>query len=209
MLRDLARAWEQKLQPRLTPCQRDYIQAFATSGAALEARVSRLLARLLLFSVAPANAILDQESGRPVLLHCPPMAVAFSHSGVAAFCAVAWGDFPLAIDAELCHNRPDIHDIGAFLAKVGIIESRRNPRVTFNEIIRAWTFYEALIKIGANRFPNLALRRGSEIFIDHGMKIAARFMSFCQHTLCMAAGCQILNPAYKWLENSKYLGVMT
>ncbi len=95
-LRSLCRSWEALLAPWLTPQQLCHIRRFAPEGAALSARASRLLARLLLLrglqilqGPSRTGLRLDRDAwGRPLL---PGWRVGFSHSGQAAFCAL-WAE---------------------------------------------------------------------------------------------------------------------
>ena len=92
-LRALCRIWEATLIPRLAPEQLRHLRRFAPEGAALSARASRLLARLLLLrglqildGASRPDIRLDRDAlGRPLL---PGWRVGFSHSGQAAFCAL-------------------------------------------------------------------------------------------------------------------------
>ena len=98
-LRSLCQSWEAMLIPWLMPEQLCHIRRFAPKGAALSARASRLLARLLLLRglqvlegpSRPGIRLGGDAWGRPLL---PGWRVCFSHSGQAAFCALCRGRGP-------------------------------------------------------------------------------------------------------------------
>lgn len=111
-LRDLCLHWETALTPWLAPEQMVHIRRFVPDGPALAARVSRLLARLLLLrglqslgALRPGLCLERDMAGCPLL---PGWRVSFSHSGRGAFCALErMPSDPCEPDARL--DAPDRH----------------------------------------------------------------------------------------------------
>ena len=225
-LADLCDYLQKAMLPWLGPQQLAHLQAFHTGDAALKARCSRLLARALLVRLVMGatqatlgkqekadalsfSAMLNHPSlsclgftglgmdhqGRPAL---PGWRIAFSHSGMAAFCAVRRQkneqanvlcqlmhdsdkvaqprveNLPcLAVDAEALVSLPPAGR--AFTAR----ETRAPLAEEFHarERLRRWTVKEALLKaagLGLSRDPYLihsgryGQRRGLAQFYHKG-----------------------------------------
>lgn len=143
-LQGLCARFETRAQGRLAPAQLAHCRRFAGQGAALRARASRLLARLLALRMLPPHAGLDMDdAGRPFVTGAPGWAVAFSHSGHAAFCLLAppretalypAGSACAALDAEAREALPP--GDRAFPA----------PAVSTAPALRRWVLAEALYK---------------------------------------------------------------
>ncbi len=98
--RRLCLALENRLAPWLDAGQMNHLRRFGLNGAALQARLSRSLARLLALWHLPKDAFLAGEMpGKTV---CRGWQISFSHSGDAVFCALAQTAYcnSLGIDAE-------------------------------------------------------------------------------------------------------------
>lgn len=142
-LRRLCALWEARAAARLSPAQLAHCRRFADDGAALLARASRLLARLVALRLLPPGAGLDGDgAGRPVVTGAPGWEAAFSHSGRAAFCLLCQphetageaSRIRAALDAEA----PDAIPPGdrAFAA----------PAACAAASLRRWVLAEALFK---------------------------------------------------------------
>ncbi|MDR0816155.1 MAG: 4'-phosphopantetheinyl transferase superfamily protein [Desulfovibrio sp.] len=153
---------ETALAPRLAPEQCRHISRFSTASVAgLQQRCSRLLARALLFAglasdrgergVLHKAALLRADAlGRPIL---PSRLVGFSHSGAAAFCALARlpgqqrilaasEQHALALDAEALINPPPSQRAFAD----GEMRPLASPAQAQREALRRWTIKEAILK---------------------------------------------------------------
>lgn len=141
-LRPLCRHFERAAFPRLSPRQRAHCARFAPGGAALRARVSRLLARLLALRALPEGTVLERDKdGRPRVTGAPGWKVAFAHSGRAAFCLLCApgetespGRSAPALDAEALANAPR--------GDRAFAEAARDPA----RCLRRWLLAEALFK---------------------------------------------------------------
>lgn len=217
-LRDLCLRWETALVPWLAPEQMAHIQRFAPDGPALAARVSRLLARLLLLRGLQSQGALHPDlclerdmAGRPLL---PGWGVSFSHSGRAAFCALermpggpcepdARLDAPalhpgLGLDAEALDSPPP-----AARAFAG-----RETKKTARDALRRWAIKEAVLKalgLGLSHDPALICsgrdggRAGPLRF--HGQHLRWRVLACPGHWLCLARNGVCATPAVslRWL----------
>lgn len=190
-LRQLCARWDRAAAPRLSPAQGAHCGRFRSGGAALRARASRLLARLLLLRALPAGAVLDMDAdGRPLVTGAPGWQAAFTHSGNAAFCLIcAPGELrgePMgssALDAEAwgTHQPAD----RAFTA----------PAPTPAASLRRWVLAEALYKaLGAApaRWAAVAAaahagatQRGG-LSQANGVCLCWRFLAAPGHVLCAA-----------------------
>lgn len=214
-LRSLCRCWEAALTPWLMPEQLRHIRRFAPAGAALSARASRLLARLLLLRGLqilegpswPGIRLGGDALGRPLL---PGWQVCFSHSGQAAFCALRRGQKPdnlqkrkksrseagqaacsvwekgLGLDAEALNAPPPA--ARAFAACPA-------PGMTARDALRRWTIKEAALKAlgtGLSLDPALVQSglRGRRAGLLHirGHHLRWRLLACPAHWLCLAYG---------------------
>ena len=228
-LRALCRIWEATLIPRLAPEQLRHLRRFAPEGAALSARASRLLARLLLLrglqildGASRLDIRLDRDAlGRPLL---PGWRVGFSHSGQAAFCALrrrrdgahewkkgkpepAYESYPgsgretgLGLDAEALGNPPPA--ARAFAGGAG-------PSITAREALRRWTIKEAALKaLGTGLTLDPALihsgldGRRTGLLRIQGQNLRWRVLVCPGHWLCLAYGRAETHPAIslRWLH---------
>ncbi|MBD5557491.1 MAG: hypothetical protein HDQ92_02715 [Desulfovibrio sp.] len=205
-LRQLCARWERADVPRLSPAQRAHYGRFRSGGAALRARASRLLARLLALRALPAGAVLDMDAdGRPLVTGAPGWQVAFTHSGNAAFCLICapgelQGASPglPALDAEAWGT----HQPGdrAFAA----------PAPTPAASLRRWVLAEALYKalgatparwaaVAAAAHAGATQRRG--LWQADGVCLCWRFLAAPGHVLCAALpGTAFPRLGLRWLH---------
>ena len=217
-LRDLCLRWETALAPWLAPEQMAHIQRFAPDGQALAARVSRLLARLLLLrglqsqdALHPDLCLERDMAGRPLL---PGWGVSFSHSGRAAFCALermpggpcepearldAPGRHPgRGLDAEALDSPPPA--ARAF--------TDRDTKKTARDALRRWAIKEAVLKtlgLGLSHDPALICsgRYGGRtgLLRFHSQNLRWRVLACPGHWLCLARNDECTTPAVslRWL----------
>ncbi|WP_022655611.1 4'-phosphopantetheinyl transferase family protein [uncultured Desulfovibrio sp.] len=232
-LRALCRIWEAALLPRLAPEQLRHIRRFVPEGAALSARASRLLARLLLLrglqmleeDVSRPGIRLDRDAlGRPLL---PGWIVGFSHSGRAAFCALRrrldgfhkwkkgkpeprYDPYPgsgwetgLGLDAEALDNFPPA--ARAFAGRAGMDMAARDA-------LRRWTVKEAALKalgMGLTLDPALIYSgrngRRAGVLRVQGQNLRWRVLVCPAHWLCLAYGGAETHPAISlhWLHAAR------
>lgn len=213
-LRALCARWERLMAPWLSPGERAHCHRFAPRGAALRARASRLLVRLLAFRALPPTARLDRDAqGRPLVAGAPGWWVAFSHSGHAAFClALAPGEVPHeepgatrpALDAEALAApfTPGSHD-RAFpkdcVGACGVVLDGASPAWP----LRRWLLAEALFKAtGASasvwgRVAAFADEHAGEragIFETQGTRLGWRFAALPGHMLCVTLPERVPSP---------------
>lgn len=178
-LREWCATWERTLTPRLSCAQLEHIRRFRLTGAPLRARASRLLARLLALDALPPGTVLDMDAlGRPVSAGAPDWLVAFSHSGLAAFCLVV----PARPHAgEAPHTAPR----GRVPPLVPALDAEAvGPGQMSRAEARDWTLFEALLKAagsgaGTRRTP------GPDPF-RAGEQWGHRFLCLPGHQLCVA-----------------------
>lgn len=229
-LRSLCRSWEALLTPWLTPQQLRHIRRFVPEGAALSARASRLLARLLLLrglqilqGPSRPDVRLDRDAwGRPLL---PGWRVGFSHSGQAAFCAL-WAERGRSKLHERKKERTESEDhacsdavwhtgLGldaealdtpppaarAFAGTAGARAAR--------DALRRWTIKEAALKaLGTGLALDPALvqsgRDGQRagLLRIRGQSLRWRVLACPAHWLCLAYGEAEAHPAISlhWLN---------
>ena len=152
-------AFDAALAPWLDARQQEHVRRFGrvaydqqTTGQELaKAALSRLITRAqLITAIAPLRAGAPQfqigmdNCGRPQL---DGWRVAFSHSGQAAFCALAptGNDFPaLGLDAEALTSPPP--HASAFAAHELAAPPALPQSVIDREALRRWTIKEAMLK---------------------------------------------------------------
>ena len=152
-------AFDAALAPWLDTRQQEHVRRFgqvaydqkAAGQELAKAALSRLIARAqLITAVAPLRAGAPQlqigmdNRGRPQLYG---WRVAFSHSGQAAFCALAPAgkDFPaLGLDAEALTSPPP--HASAFAAQELAAPPALPQSVVDREALRRWTIKEAMLK---------------------------------------------------------------
>ena len=186
-LRRLCSLWETIAASRLSAAQARHIRRFRLEGEALRARASRLAARLLLMRgmemLGLAPEILDRDNqGRPLIKGC---SASFSHSGQAAFCALAAGEnLPLGVDAEARDSAPPA-------PRAFSIDGKNAP--TPEDARRRWIVKEALGKAlgtGIRGDPALmpAAKRGQRAGVTHcaHCRLAWRILPYPGHWLAVA-----------------------
>ena len=147
-------AFETALEPRLDARQWEHVNRFgrAAGQQIIEAALSRLMARAqivtaaaLSSSGAPLPQITMDSRGRPQFAG---WRTAFSHSGQAAFCALAQAEQPaapaLGLDAEAL-TAPPPHS-SAFAAGEISAPMALHGECWAREALRRWTIKEALLK---------------------------------------------------------------
>lgn len=168
-LRLWRRAFEAALAPWLDARQMAHVRRFgrpatlqraepgaAPSTEALRAGLSRLLARAQLVTraalrgktstgVAPAFRVAENNQGRPLL---SGWQMGFSHSGLAAFCALAPAEgqhvAAFALDAESVAAAPPA--ASAFVKAELPTEAGLTQPFADREALRRWTIKESLLK---------------------------------------------------------------
>ena len=155
-------AFEAALEPWLDARQQEHVRRFgreATGGEVVgqevtEAALSRLMARTLLITAAATHhkdekdgqlpKITMDSRGRPQL---EGWRATFSHSGRAAFCALApagHDDPALGLDAEALTATPP--HTSAFAAHELAVPPALPQKYADRETLRRWTIKEALLK---------------------------------------------------------------
>ncbi|MDE5880019.1 MAG: 4'-phosphopantetheinyl transferase superfamily protein [Desulfovibrio sp.] len=190
-LRRLCARWEALLKPRLSPAQLAHCRRFGERGAPLEARASRLLARLLALRALPEGALVDTDApGRPSVCGAPGWNVAFSHSGRAAFCLIlAPGETQEPSDAGAAPAL-DAEAVGALPPTDRCFSS---PSTSPAVALRRWTLAEALFKaLGCPAGQWAAVARAAErgaafrAGFWQGPGLAWRFAPTPGHLVCVA-----------------------
>lgn len=223
-LRSLCRSWEALLAPWLTPQQLCHIRRFAPEGAALSARASRLLARLLLLrglqilqGPSRTGLRLDRDAwGRPLL---PGWRVGFSHSGQAAFCALLAERGRSKLHERKKERTGSGHHVcsdAVWHTGLGLdaetldtpppaaraFAEERGGAVSARDALRRWTVKEAALKaLGAGLTLDPALvqsgRDGQRagLLRIRGQSLRWRVLACPAHWLCLAYGEAEAHPA--------------
>lgn len=150
---DAARKLGRETAPWLSKTQRAHVRSFGSSPSALEAALSRLLARKAALMSQGFGDILDRDGRGRAFFSGSAFPCAFTHPKGAAFCAISSEPLEpgaLAIDAELMPPRPD-KAMAAFLKKLypGLAAENAGARLT----ALLWTAHECLFKIYGERVP--------------------------------------------------------
>lgn len=197
--------WERRLVSRLSPAQMSHCRRFAESGEALQARASRLLARLLALHVLPGFCVLAMDaSGRPRVEGAPGWHTAFSHSGRAAFCLVLAPEETAgrpegqpALDAEVAGRLPPTDR--------GFAAPAPSPRGA----LRRWLLAETLFKAAgaapacwnaAARSAHCGAGQAAGYARIAGAQVSWRFLPAPGHALCVALpGGEPFSVGLRWL----------
>lgn len=178
-LREWCATWERTLAPRLSCAQLEHIRRFRQTGAPLRARASRLLARLLALGALPPGAVLDMDAlGRPVVAGPPDWLVAFSHSGLAAFCLVVPAR---PHSGEAPRSAPP----GRVPPLVPALDAEAvGPGQMSRAKARDWTLFEALLKAAGSGARTR--RTPGPGFFRAGQPLRHCFLCLPGHQLCVA-----------------------
>lgn len=136
---------KQSIWPGLARRQREYLQKFASTGAALHALRGRYLARRKILAAAGSGSMLDTDRDGQVILNTGG-AIAFCHAPAWSFAAMSAER--AVIDAEPIGN---LADLAGWYRRFQT-SPPRNPMTR----TRQWTLFEASLKYyGVKFFLNL------------------------------------------------------
>lgn len=191
-LEDYCKTGMEHLAVRLDIKQIRHLDKFARTGKTLGMRAARILARLMLFShVSGSSRLCTDENGLPFLEN-KNLAVGFSYTHNASFCALFAGNGPCrrpGLDAESWGNQTG--NVFASLAEM-----------------KSWLKLEAILKArgtglaGAKKDPKTGL-------LVADVQLAAwrwKYLAFPGHIVCIAANAEEeLKPELRWLQAARLL----